>query len=145
VLPEVNQILAAVVTTVTFKGPVLAVEKTHVVAYVGRKAAGKSCHTEGIYSDSHDCACGLAVAAPWQISWNSENTGNAADPMRSGAGWDGIKELGVVGKHAPAGGTGHHLLLGVAAEVLSKLVAVLEGAGTAWEETPGQTSPQPPE
>jgi hypothetical protein len=56
-----------------------------------------------------------------------------------------IKELGVVGKHAPAGGTGHHLLLGVAAEVLSKLVAVLEGAGTAWEETPGQTSPQPPE
>jgi hypothetical protein len=89
VLPEVNQILAAVVTTVTFKGPVLAVEKTHVVAYVGRKAAGKSCHTEGIYSDSHDCACGLAVAAPWQISWNSENTGNAA--LR----WSGQKKGGV--------------------------------------------------
>lgn len=31
-LPEVNQILAAVVTTVTFKGSVLAMAKAHVVA-----------------------------------------------------------------------------------------------------------------
>lgn len=35
VLPEVNQILATVVTTVTFKGPVLAVAKAHVVAEGG--------------------------------------------------------------------------------------------------------------
>lgn len=46
-----------------------------------------------------------------------------------------IQELGVVGKHAPAGGTGYHLLLGVAAEVFSKLTAVFEGAGAAFPAT----------
>lgn len=40
VLLEVNKILAAVVTTVTFKGPVLTVTKAHVVAEGGRQRAG---------------------------------------------------------------------------------------------------------
>jgi len=40
VLPQVNQILAAVVTTVTFEGPVLAVAKAHVVAEGRRQRAG---------------------------------------------------------------------------------------------------------
>lgn len=35
VLPQVNQVLAAVVTTVTFEGPVFAVAKTHVVSEGG--------------------------------------------------------------------------------------------------------------
>lgn len=46
-----------------------------------------------------------------------------------------IEELGVVGEHAPAGGAGHHLLLGVAAEVLTELRAAFEGAGTAFPAT----------
>lgn len=40
VLPEVNQILAAVVTTVTFKGTVLTVSKAHVISEGGRQWAG---------------------------------------------------------------------------------------------------------
>lgn len=40
VLPEVDQILAAVVTTVAFKGPVLAVAKAHVVAEGGWQGTG---------------------------------------------------------------------------------------------------------
>lgn len=55
-----------------------------------------------------------------------------------------IEELGVVGEHAPAGGAGHHLLLGVAAEVLTELRAAFEGAGTAWEEGPVKPQTQTP-
>lgn len=40
VFPEVNHVLAAVVTTVTLKGPVLTVAKAHVVAEGGRQRAG---------------------------------------------------------------------------------------------------------
>lgn len=40
VLPEVNQILTTVVTTVTFEGPVLAVAKAHVVAEGGWQWTG---------------------------------------------------------------------------------------------------------
>lgn len=36
---------------------------------------------------------------------------------------DVVKELGVVGVHPPTSWTGHHLLLGVAAQVLSELGA----------------------
>lgn len=40
VLSQVNQILAAVVTTITFKRPVLTVAKAHVIAERGRQRAG---------------------------------------------------------------------------------------------------------
>lgn len=40
VLPEVNQILTAVVTTVTFKGPVFTVSKAHVIPEGRRQWAG---------------------------------------------------------------------------------------------------------
>lgn len=40
VLPKVNQILAAVVTIVTFKGPVLTVAKPHVVLEGGWQRTG---------------------------------------------------------------------------------------------------------
>lgn len=40
VLPEVNQILATVITTVTFKGPVITVSKANVIPQGGRQWAG---------------------------------------------------------------------------------------------------------
>lgn len=40
VLPEINQILTAVVTTVTFKGPVFTVSKAHVIPEGRRQWAG---------------------------------------------------------------------------------------------------------
>lgn len=40
VLPEVNQILATVVTTIAFKGPVVTVSKAHVISEGGRQWAG---------------------------------------------------------------------------------------------------------
>lgn len=46
-----------------------------------------------------------------------------------------VEELGVVGKHPPTGGTGHHLLLRVAAQVLPQFAAALEAAVAVWGGT----------
>lgn len=55
--------------------------------------------------------------------------------VQGGLAADVVEELGVVGKHPPAGGTGHHLLLRVAAQVLPQFAAALEGAVTVWGGT----------
>lgn len=55
--------------------------------------------------------------------------------VQGGLAADVVEELGVVGKHPPTGGTGHHLLLRVAAQVLPQFAAALEATVAVWGGT----------
>lgn len=128
VLPQVMLVLKAALTEVTGKGSLVTVAELDVDLQSGERGAGHV--TQGTLDMVHMLS--------YVVSQQSL-IGKAFVTMLTHQGFlwlslslDVVKELGVAGEHAAAGGAGHQALLSVAAQMLPQTVLDLKECITTF-------------